>query len=480
MAEASAYAILGLQKGASEEEIKRAYIELVKRFDPERHTERFMVIQSAYNRLRDSEQRAREDIHTLNILKCDFIFAPDEQSSDTDPPIDDSVETARTAYKSFPTDTAARERFIALLLKRARAKMLRKQWPEAVRDWAEVLELEPTHARARQNLFGGYVTLGTTYALHGIEDEAIEFWEKAIQLNPDNAALMHNLALTYEKLNQHDRAGRYWAETVQRWSQRMEAKGDDSEYMRFCIIEAHRHHGGLIEAGENQINASSQAVPMPSQTTVPRQTAPPSPPPSRSSAPQITKPVVGGSQPSGPPATDSPAAIASRCRRVIELNPKDSDARFQLVHALMELQQWADALAQLDELGKLHPRSTEVLNLRGWTLLNASRVDEAFNMWQRALSLDPKDARIKESVVRARLLVGKQARDKGLFTHALVHFKSLLRMLPQSAEVHLEIAATYDMKGDIRSAMQEYQAVLQIDPKNQLARKALSDLKMKR
>jgi hypothetical protein len=44
----------------------------------------------------------------------------------------------------------------------------------------------------------------------------------------------------------------------------------------------------------------------------------------------------------------------------------------------------------------------------------------------------------------------------------------------------LEIAATYDMKGDVRSAGQEYNRVLSLDPKNKVARKALNDLRLKR
>ena len=38
------YAVLALRKGAEEEQIKKAYVELVRKFDPERHPNRFMVI----------------------------------------------------------------------------------------------------------------------------------------------------------------------------------------------------------------------------------------------------------------------------------------------------------------------------------------------------------------------------------------------------------------------------------------------------
>ncbi|MCX6999366.1 MAG: hypothetical protein NT106_03565, partial [Candidatus Sumerlaeota bacterium] len=66
------------------------------------------------------------------------------------------------------------------------------------------------------------------------------------------------------------------------------------------------------------------------------------------------------------------------------------------------------------------------------------------------------------------------------YTPALVHFKALLKYLPNSAEVHFEIGSTYSMKGDIASAYREFSITLNIDPKNQLAKKAISALKMRR
>jgi tetratricopeptide (TPR) repeat protein len=55
-----------------------------------------------------------------------------------------------------------------------------------------------------------------------------------------------------------------------------------------------------------------------------------------------------------------------------------------------------------------------------------------------------------------------------------------LKYLPNSAEVHFEIGSTYSMKGDIASAYREFSITLNIDPKNQLAKKAISALKMRR
>ena len=45
----NAYAVLGLHKGANPDQVKQAYIQLVKRYDPEAHTERFMIIEEPFS-----------------------------------------------------------------------------------------------------------------------------------------------------------------------------------------------------------------------------------------------------------------------------------------------------------------------------------------------------------------------------------------------------------------------------------------------
>jgi len=53
------YGVLGLDRQASEAEIKRAYFQRVRQFPPEREPEKFRDIRTAYEQLRDAESRAR-------------------------------------------------------------------------------------------------------------------------------------------------------------------------------------------------------------------------------------------------------------------------------------------------------------------------------------------------------------------------------------------------------------------------------------
>ena len=53
------YSVLGLSRQAGDEDIKRAYFQLVRQFSPERAPEKFREIRTAYEQLRDPENRAR-------------------------------------------------------------------------------------------------------------------------------------------------------------------------------------------------------------------------------------------------------------------------------------------------------------------------------------------------------------------------------------------------------------------------------------
>jgi len=167
-------------------------------------------------------------------------------------------------------------------------------------------------------------------------------------------------------------------------------------------------------------------------------------------------------------------------REILKINPNDFDAQYQISTTLMEEQKWEEAVQELRKLTQSHPKNVEILNLLGWALLNSGQVDNAFTIWKRSLSYDPSNSSTKDNLVRAHLSLGKKLRENGLYTPALVHFKALLKYLPKSPEVHFEIGSTYSMKGDIHSAMKEFNTTLTIDPRNKLAKKAISALKLRR
>lgn len=61
------YAVLGLMRGASPREIKRAYFDLVRQYPPEEHPDAFKLIRAAYEQLHTADAKADTDL---------FLFQP--------------------------------------------------------------------------------------------------------------------------------------------------------------------------------------------------------------------------------------------------------------------------------------------------------------------------------------------------------------------------------------------------------------------
>lgn len=422
----NSYTILNVRKGASDEEIKKAYISLVKKYDPETHTEQFMVIKDAYERLRDPKKRAQEDLYTFNPVEGEFMFNKEERVDISDTELQGKIKQMEMKLQESSDDENVKKSLIRHYMQRSYKKVKRKLWSEAIGDWQKILNIEPTHHSARHNLIYAYIYLGYSYAIHGLYDEALELWEHALQMNPDNTPLLHNIALAYELSGNRDKARIYWMEVVKRWRQELEKKPDD-EYLKTLIIEVHKHYGSI--AGSEKKDKES---------------------------------------------------VIQQYREILKIQPDDFEAHYQIAATLLDEQKWDQAIEELKKLLEISPKNVDVLNMLGWALLNAGQVDAAFNAWKKSLQIDPKNPTTRDNLIRAHLSLGKRLRDNGLYTPALVHFKALLKYLPRSPEVHFEIGSTYLLRGDIASAYNEFNTVLKIDPRNKLAKKALSELKLKR
>ncbi|MCX7766467.1 MAG: DnaJ domain-containing protein, partial [Candidatus Sumerlaeia bacterium] len=157
--EKNAYAILNVRKGADENEIKMQYIQLVKKFDPEQHPEQFMVIKDAYERLRDPKKRAQEDLFTFNPFEGEFMFSAEEQTELPDNEIIQRLKEFEERYREAPNDEQVKKELIVAHMQRSYKKVKRKLWSEAIIDWRQVLNLDPTHHRARHNLTYAYIYL---------------------------------------------------------------------------------------------------------------------------------------------------------------------------------------------------------------------------------------------------------------------------------------------------------------------------------
>lgn len=73
------YAVLGISRDASPEEVKRAYFSLVRKYPPEKDPEGFKRIRLAYESLRDADKRSKTDLFMFDDPYGEFnISAPGE------------------------------------------------------------------------------------------------------------------------------------------------------------------------------------------------------------------------------------------------------------------------------------------------------------------------------------------------------------------------------------------------------------------
>lgn len=428
MAEQNAYAVLNIRKGSTEKQIKQAYVELVKKFDPEKHPERFMVIQKAYERLLDPELRAKEDAFTYNYVEGHFDWAEDEKTEEDESAIEERIQNLQASIEKGNEDPEARHQLIHELQHLSYQHAQKKQWTEAVGDWQTLLKIDQTHQRAKNNLMNAYRHLGYYYALHDLMEDAVRMWENVLKMDPDSTETIHNLALAADKLEDSQKSQRYWAETIKRWKEQLE-QDPANAYLQQCLVEVHRHHGGKALERVQTPETKEEAI--------------------------------------------------ESYRSVLRLNPDDYEAQYSLAAALMEDRQYEEAIQMLRKLQSEHPRNADIVNQLGWAYLNFGKFELAFTTWRRGLAADPGNYGIKDSVMRARMAVGRKMKERGHFTQALVHFKELIKLMPDAWEVYLEIADTMMRKGDRRTALTAYQKVLEFDPKNKAAKRAISDIRMK-
>ena len=71
------YQILEIPKSATQEEIKKAYFGLIKKYPPEKEPEKFKTIRAAYDSLKTPIKKAEADLFIFKEPEEDFEFPDD-------------------------------------------------------------------------------------------------------------------------------------------------------------------------------------------------------------------------------------------------------------------------------------------------------------------------------------------------------------------------------------------------------------------
>lgn len=187
------YQLLGIRRGASEEEFKRAYFQLVRKFHPDSFgtevpqdekkiiEEVFDQITKAYQTLSNSDRRKAYDAKI-------FIVSPEEEK--------DAVKRADIKFRQGKTlySQGRYEEAIAFLQEAVRLKKNKGDYylllalaetkvpaytKKAEDDFQKAIELEPWNTE-------GYVGLGLLYKQEGLPVKASLQFKKALEVDPDH------------------------------------------------------------------------------------------------------------------------------------------------------------------------------------------------------------------------------------------------------------------------------------------------------
>lgn len=148
-----------------------------------------------------------------------------------------------------------------------------------------------------------------------------------------------------------------------------------------------------------------------------------------------------------------------------------------LGYACMQRGNWAQAVRAFEACFDESREDVDFLCQLGWAYLNTNKINDAFHMWNRALKLAPGKGQVRDHLIRGNVTIAKRLRDQKIYQQSLAHFKTALRFDPKNVEVHLMVAETYFDMRKFAAAVQGYEKVLEIDPRNKAAKQGVRESK---
>ena len=103
-----------------------------------------------------ASRRAREDILTLNAIRGSFQFTAAEKTQEADAQLNQTLLDLEERIASQDgTEASGEDRvaYILALMKRSFKKAKKRLWAEAIEDWQKIIEIDPTHQRAKNSAY---------------------------------------------------------------------------------------------------------------------------------------------------------------------------------------------------------------------------------------------------------------------------------------------------------------------------------------
>ena len=447
------YATLLLPTSATPEEAKYQYFKLVKRYSPEFEEEAFRKIRRAYEELKDPVKKAATDVMLFTARPGRVKFSGVNTLTTSQVKLNREIKAISEASTDGPE---TEKRLVNAYKHRAVLLARNKKWNESLADIDRIEKVEGLTEEIKENRIFILSHLALDLAEKGQYAEAGLRWRRALQLDPDRSDLLHNLAVCATLLLNREDENIYWVETFRAWHRELSQKGDDP-YLKSLILESHKRFGGryLHQTGDEGLRdevsrlISSEGIVL--HAMGPNSGAVPGGKQSRESAPVPSKRISTAAP--GTPEADGLDAFSR--------------------------QNWAVAIENFKKHLEEHPDDGSIMDKLGWSLMHAKHGNEAFALWRRMLKDGPDKETGKESYIRAKLDTARKLRRQMMTNPAMVQLKDVLKYIPDSKEVLVELAGIYKDRGDNANALQYYQKAIEVDPTDRSLSNIVRELKMK-
>lgn len=145
-------------------------------------------------------------------------------------------------------------------------------------------------------------------------------------------------------------------------------------------------------------------------------------------------------------------------QKAIQIDPNNNDARLKLAELYYHLGMPTECNATLDEALKIKNFNPTAHLIRSFLLKEANDTIGMLRMLQLVIDQNPKEK-------KAFLELGYYYQERGN-PLAIQYYQNALRIDPKDKEIHYNLAKLYQDLGELEAAIQQYNALLTIDPKN--------------
>ena len=143
--------------------------------------------------------------------------------------------------------------------------------------------------------------------------------------------------------------------------------------------------------------------------------------------------------------------------RVVELDQKSIDARYQLALVLQRLDRTKDAIELLKQVVEAEPKNSDALTNLGMALAQVHDATDGIPFLKRATALSPNDATAHQDLAAAYIQVNQ-------IDDAVGELKTAIKLAPDSPQLHYDLGTAYKLEDNAADAIPELETAEKLNP----------------